>query len=202
MTLIKKQIEHLQQDKKLAPVIEAVGVLKINKSEDLYLSLQQSIISQQLSVKAADTIWGRFELLFPDKYPHPELVLKTNVEKMRASGLSYQKAGYIQNIARFSMQETLDYHNLKKLSDEELIEYLTQIKGVGRWTTEMILMFSLGRENVLPLDDLGIQTAMIKLYNIKADKKELKLKMQKLAAKWEPYRTLACRYLWRYKDGV
>ena len=200
MTLIKKQIEHLKKDKKLAVVIDAIGVIKMAKDEDLYLSLQQSIVSQQLSIKAANTIWGRFELLFPNKYPHPELVLKMNVEKMRLVGLSYQKAGYIQNIARFSIEKTLDYAQLKKLSDEDLIEYLTQIKGVGRWTSEMILMFSLGRENVLPLDDLGIQTAMIKLYNIKADKKELKIKMKKIAAAWNPYSTLACLYLWRYKD--
>ncbi|MFL5752089.1 MAG: DNA-3-methyladenine glycosylase family protein [Bacteroidia bacterium] len=200
MASIKQQLEHLKQDKKLAGIIDAVGILKGKKHEDLYLALQKSIVSQQLSVKAAATIWGRFESLFPENYPHPELVLKMDVEKMRAAGLSYQKAGYIQNIARFSKEETLDYHKLKKLNDEELITYLTRIKGVGRWTTEMVLMFTLGRENVLPVDDLGIQTAMIRLYNIKADKKQLKAKMFRHAQKWEPYRTLACKYLWRYKD--
>ena len=200
MATVKTQLEHLRRDKKLAKIIDDVGVIKIQKHDDLYLALQRSIVSQQLSVKAASTIWGRFEALFPENYPHPEIVLKTDVEKMRAAGLSYQKAGYLQNIARFSKEETLDYHQLKKLGDEELITYLTQIKGVGRWTTEMILMFTLGRENILPVDDLGIQTAMIKLYNIKADKKQLKAKMIKHAEKWEPYRTLACKYLWRYKD--
>jgi DNA-3-methyladenine glycosylase II len=201
MATIKIQLEHLRQDKKLAKIIDRVGVLKIKKHDDLYLALQRSIVSQQLSVKAAATIWGRYETIFPENYPHPELVLKMDVEKMRAAGLSYQKAGYIQNIARFSKEETLDYHKLKKMEDEELITYLTQIKGVGRWTTEMILMFTLGRENVLPLDDLGIQMAMIKMFNIKGDKKQMKLKMIKHAEKWEPYRTLACKYLWRYKDG-
>ncbi len=202
MTPHLQQITHLHGDKKLAKVIEQVGPIPKAKGNDLYLSLQQSIVSQQLSVKAADTIWGRFEKLFPKNYPHPELVLKAAVETMRAAGLSYQKAGYIQNIARFSLEESLDYKKLKKLEDEELITYLTQIKGVGRWTTEMVLMFTLGRENIFPADDLGIQTAMRKLYNIREEKKEFKEKMLKIASRWAPYRTLACRYLWRYKDGL
>lgn len=201
MATIKAQLEHLRKDPRLAKIIDRVGIIKTSKSDDLYLALQRSIVSQQLSVKAAATIWGRYQAMFPENYPHPELVLKTDIEKLRAVGLSYQKAGYIQNIARFSKEETLDYHQLKKMEDEELITYLTRIKGVGRWTTEMVLMFTLGRENILPVDDLGIQVAMIQLYNIKGDKKQLKAKMFKHAEKWEPYRTLACRYLWRFKDA-
>jgi DNA-3-methyladenine glycosylase II len=201
MASIKQQIEHLRKDKKLAGVIEKVGTLKLEKHDDLYLGLMRSIVGQQLSVKAAATIWGRFLDLFPERYPHDKLLMKLDVEKLRAVGLSYQKAGYIQNIARFAKEETLDYAKLKKLDDEDLIVYLTQIKGVGRWTTEMILMFTLGRENVLPLDDLGIQVAMSRLYKLEGDKKSLKIQMQKKAEIWEPYRTLACKYLWRYKDA-
>ncbi|MGZ3921406.1 MAG: DNA-3-methyladenine glycosylase family protein [Bacteroidia bacterium] len=201
MASISKQIAHLSKDKKLKKVIEQVGIIKHGKSEDLYFALMRAIVSQQLSVKAAATIFGRFLSLFKEGYPHPKDVLKMKDEKLREAGLSYQKAGYLKNIAHFSIEQTLEYSHLKSKTDDELIEYLVQIKGVGRWTVEMLLMFSLGRENVFPKDDLGIQTGIIKLYNINAaNKKELYLKMDEAAEKWKPYRTLACMYLWRHKD--
>ncbi len=200
MSTVEIQIAHLKKDKKLAALIKKVGVIKQSKNTDLYYALINSIVSQQLSIKAADTIFNRFLDLFKDRYPDAKTVLKMDVEKMRAAGLSYQKAGYIKNIAQFSIEETLDYKKLKKLNDEDLINYLTQIKGVGRWTVEMILMFSLQRENILPLDDLGIQNGIKKIYNLSSEKKELKLHMIEIANKWEPYRSLACKYIWRYKD--
>lgn len=193
---------HLSKDKKLKKVIDTHGIIDHKMDTDLYGSLLGSIVSQQLSVKAADTIWKRFVALFPDEDPKPELVIKMEVEKLRGVGLSYQKAGYIQNIARFALQEGLDYKKLKKLSDDKLIEHLTQIKGVGKWTVQMILMFTLGREDVFPEDDLGIQTAIKRLYGISSEKKELKADMHKIAAKWSPYRTIACKYLWRHKDNT
>jgi len=117
--------------------------------------------------------------------------------------LSFQKAGYLKNIARFSLEETLDYHQLKTKSDDELIDYLVQIKGVGRWTVEMILMFNLNRHDVFPKDDLGIQNGMIALYKLKPEnKRELFSQMEAVAENWKPYRTLACMYIWRFKDGV
>jgi len=193
---------HLSKDKKLKKVIDTHGAIDHNVDTDLYGSLLGSIVSQQLSVKAADTIWKRFVALFPGEDPKPELVIKMNVEKLRAVGLSYQKAGYIQNIAKFALEEGLDYKKLKKLKDDDLIEHLTQIKGVGKWTVQMILMFTLGREDVFPEDDLGIQTAIKRLYGVNSEKKELKADMHKIAAKWIPYRTLACKYLWRHKDNT
>lgn len=201
MSSYDKQILHLKKDKALKKVIEKVGPLKQSRRSDLYFNLLRAIAGQQLSVKAAQTIWERFLALFKDGYPHPKLVLKLDIEKMRAAGLSYQKAGYIKNIAKFSIDETLDYKLLKAKTDEELIEYLVQIKGVGRWTVEMLLMFSLNRHDVFPKDDLGIQNGIKSLYKLKAaDKKELYALMEKVSESWKPYRTLACRYIWRHKD--
>ena len=120
---------------------------------------------------------------------------------MRGAGLSYQKAGYLKNIALFSKEQTLDYRKLHTKTDEELIEYLTSIKGVGKWTVEMILIFTLNRQDVFPLDDLGIQQAMAKLFNLRKTGKELKKEMLKRSAVWAPYRSLATRHLWNWKDN-
>lgn len=201
MTKIAGQLLHLKKDKALKKVIERVGTLKSRRDPDLYLSLMRSIVSQQLSIKAAATIWGRFQALFKGAYPHADLVLKMKDDQMRAVGLSYQKAGYLKNIARFSIEKSLDYKKLRTKTDDELIDYLVEIKGVGRWTVEMILMFSLNRPDILPKDDLGIQNGIKSLYGINSsNKKELYVQMEQVAEKWRPYRTLACMYIWRHKD--
>lgn len=198
---IDEQIKHLKKDKVLKKAIDKIGVLKQSKSTDLYFSLMRAIVSQQLSVKAADTIWQRFLSLFKDGIPDPKQLLKLSDDKLRSVGLSYQKAGYLKNIARFSMEESLDYKLLKKKTDDELVDYLVQIKGVGRWTVEMLLMFDLNRKDVFPKDDLGIQNGIKVMYGLNpANKKELFAEMERIAENWRPYRTLACRYLWRYKD--
>jgi DNA-3-methyladenine glycosylase II len=192
---------HLQKDKKLKKIIDKIQLTPPVPRPDLYLNLMRAIAGQQLSTKAAATIWGRVLDLFPEKYPDPNAMLAIDIEKLRAAGLSYQKAGYMKNIAQFSIDKTLDYKKLKKKSDDKLIEYLSEIKGVGRWTVEMILMFSLVRENILPLDDLGIQNAIKRLYGLESSGKLLKADMEKVAAKWQPYRTFACMYLWRSLDN-
>lgn len=198
---LKTQIAHLKKDRKLKAVIEKVGPLRMNQTSDVYLSLMKAIVSQQLSVKAADTIWNRFLELFKDGYPNQQKLLKLSDEKLRSVGLSYQKAGYLKNIAKFSIDETLEHGALIQLNDDELVDYLIQIKGVGRWTVEMLMMFSLNRLDVLPKDDLGIQNGMINLYGIKATgKRELYAEMEKVAERWKPYRSLACRYIWRFKN--
>lgn len=196
------QILHLKKDKVLKKVIDRVGTIESKKNSDIYFSLLKSIVSQQLSIKAAATIWQRFIALFDDEYPHAEILIDFKEDHLRAAGLSYQKAGYIKNIAQFSLEKSLDYKHLKNKSDEALIEYLTEIKGVGRWTVEMILMFNLQRNDVFPKDDLGIQNGIIKLYNLQyTSKKELYAKMESLSQNWRPYRTTACKYIWRYKDA-
>jgi len=197
------QLAHLKKDKLLKKVIDHVGEIKIKKDLNLYVSLMRAIVGQQLSVKAAKTIWNRFLTLFKDEYPTAKVVLKLKDDNLRAVGLSYQKVGYLKNIAQFSLNESLEYEILKTKSDVELIDYLVQIKGVGKWTVEMILMFNLNRLDIFPKDDLGIQNGMIDLYKMKAtNKKELFNQMEKIAEAWRPYRSLACMYIWRHKDAV
>jgi DNA-3-methyladenine glycosylase II len=162
--------------------------------------LIRSIISQQLSVKAASTIYGRFLDLFENNYPHPEGVIQMEPETMRGVGLSRQKSSYIKNVASFFTEEKIIKKDWSTESDHDVIKTLTQIKGVGNWTVEMILMFTLDRPDVFPVDDLGIQQAMIALYDIEAEKKELKNRLIEISEQWRPYRTLACRYLWEWKD--
>ena len=161
-----------------------------------------SIFSQHLIIKAATTIFNRFCAIFPDNYPHPDLVTELEPAQLRLVGLSNQKAGYLQNVAHFSLNNDLENHRWDKMSDEEIIEFLSQIKGVGKWTVQMLLMFTLGRPDVFPVDDLGIQQAMIRLYQLNETGKDLKKKMQEIAEPWQPFRTVACRYLWRWKDTV
>ena len=188
---------HLSKDKKLKSIIDRITLEAPVQRTDLYLNLLRAIAGQQLSVKAAATIWNRVQALFPENYPDAPAVLTMDIEKLRGAGLSYQKAGYLKNIAQFSLDQTLDYKKLKKQTDDELITYLTQIKGVGRWTVEMILMFCLVRENILPLDDLGIQNSIKRIYKLETTGKALKADMETLSKKWQPYRTFACMYLWR-----
>ena len=201
MTTLSQQIAHLQKDKVLRKVIASVRIKKRKKDTDLYLALMRAVVGQQLSVKAAQTIWKRFIDLFKDGYPTPQKVTDTPDEILRSVGLSYQKASYVKNIAAFSVANTLDYQLLKKKDNEDLINYLVSIKGVGRWTVEMILMFHLQREDIFPKDDLGIQNGIRMLYNIRdTDKKKFYRKMDLFAENWKPYRTLACMYIWKFKD--
>lgn len=157
---------HLRQDARIAMLLDVVQMPDFTPSGRIYYDLLESIVSQQLSVKAATTIFNRFCTLFPDNYPHPELLVEVETTRLREMGLSFQKAGYLQNVARFSMENDLENHGWNQMSDEEIIEFLTQIKGVGKWTVQMLLMFTLGRPDVFPIDDLGIQQAMINLYQI------------------------------------
>jgi DNA-3-methyladenine glycosylase II len=201
MPKLEVQLPHLKKDKVLKKIILSVGEIKTKKNLDLYFGLMRSIVSQQLSIKAAATIWGRFLDSFNEGYPDPEILLKMKDDQLRAVGLSYQKAGYLKNIARFSIERTLDYKLLKLKTDDELIEYLVEIKGVGRWTVEMLLMFSLNRYDVFPIDDLGIQNGIKSLYKLNPEnKKQLHSQMIEIANSWKPYRSLACMYVWRYKD--
>lgn len=193
-------VAHLQQDTALKQVIEQTELLPHTPSRRIYYDLLDSIVSQQLSVKVATVIFNRFCALFPDQYPHPKLVIALEPAQLRSSGLSGQKSGYLQNVAVFSLQNDLENHDWDNLSDAEIIDFLSQIKGVGEWTVEMLLMFTLGRPDVFPVDDLGIQQAMTRLYNLTETGKELKKKMLECSAPWQPYRTLASRYLWRWKD--
>ena len=193
---------HLSKDRKMKKLMETHGELTLHKRKKVYLHLCASIMSQQLSVKVARVIHQRFMDLYNGKDPDPNQVLQTPFEKLRGIGLSNAKANYVQHVCRFFIEEKLTDRKLHQMENEEVIEVLTRIKGVGRWTAEMILMFTLGREDVFAVDDLGIQNAMISLYKLdKSDKKKLKQDLLRLSAKWSPYRSYACLHLWRHKDA-
>lgn len=201
MNKTSNSIKHLKKDKILNSLIGKHGEIKVSKDSDAYLALLKAITSQQLSNKAAETIWKRFTGLFNNGYPSPEKIKKMKPVEMREVGLSFQKAGYIKNIAEFYLEGHLHFELLESKSDEDLITHLTKIKGVGKWTVEMLMMFSLNREDVFPIDDLGIQNGMKKLYSLNDDKKKLKQEMILIAEKWRPHRTLASLYIWKFKDG-
>jgi DNA-3-methyladenine glycosylase II len=191
---------HLSKDKKFARLLEGQKTISLSRRRDVPLYLCYSILGQQLSTKVAATIRKRFLNLYQGK-PSPELILATSHETLRSIGLSRAKANYMHNVARFTLESGLDHKLLGKMNNEEVIEYLTRIKGVGRWTAEMLLMFTLGREDVFAVDDLGIQQAMIKIYKLrKDDKKKLREEMLRISAGWSPYRTYACLHLWHHKD--
>ncbi len=192
--------EHLQKDKKLSQCLGS-EIVEPQLQKNIPVRLMASIMSQQLSTKVAAIIFNRFLALYNGKEPKPQQVLDTPFEQLRGIGLSNAKVQYVQNVAAFCIEQKITDKQLLKLSNEAIIELLTQIKGVGKWTVEMLLMFSLGREDVFAVDDLGIQQAMIKLYNLDtSNKRILKEKMLTISTKWQPYRTYACLHLWKWKD--
>lgn len=204
LIMSKKATKHLNSDRILAKAIKSVGRLPRmdSLSGDVYFDLIRSIAFQQIHGAAATKIFGRFLDLFDEAYPFPEMVLNLEISDLRAVGFSNQKSNYIQNIAEFALQEKIDRIAWKKMADEEIIKYLSQIKGVGVWTVQMVLMVSLRRPDVFPDGDFGIQTAFKKLYKIDDDIKgrQLKEQMQQLAEPWKPYRSYASRYLWAWLD--
>ena len=193
-------MKHLAKDKKLVKILmEPLPPLHLHKN--IALRLIASIMGQQLSTKVAKVIYHRFLELFEGKEPKPQQVLDTPSVMLRNIGLSNAKVSYVKNVAEFCIKNKISDKKLLKMSNREIIDKLVAIKGVGQWTVEMLLMFTLGREDVFALDDLGIQQAMAKLYNLEtSNKKLLKEKMAKLADKWSPYRTYACLHLWQWKD--
>jgi DNA-3-methyladenine glycosylase II len=192
--------QHLQKDKHLALLLEEDTHILV-KRKNTAIRLIASIISQQLSTQVAKIIFTRFLDLYGGKEPSCDKVLATDPLLLKGIGLSNAKVNYVQNVAQFFKENKITDAQLYKMSPEEVIELLTQIKGVGRWTVEMLLMFSLGHEDVFAVDDLGIQQAMIRLYKIKYEsKKELREKMIKKSQSWAPYKTYACLHLWKWKD--
>ena len=163
-------------------------------------ALVEAIVSQQLSVKASDTIFARFVALFPHaKIPKPQAVAKLSVPKFRKVGISNQKAGYIKDLASQVASGRLKLNSLHRLDNEAVISELTKVKGIGRWTAEMFLMFTLRRPDVFSSGDLGLRNAIQKLYKLKNPPTEKQL--ERITKKWSPHRTLASRYLWKSLDN-
>jgi DNA-3-methyladenine glycosylase II len=195
-------IEHLSKDKKMLSLIQTVEPYQLKRRKNICVRLCASIMSQQLSTRVAEVIFKRFLDLYEGKEPTAQQIIDTPFDTLRAIGLSNAKVNYVQNVAKYLTEHNADDKMLNKMSDEEVIAFLTPIKGVGRWTVEMLLMFTLGRADVFAIDDLIIQQSMARLYKLDlTDKKGSREKMMKIAAKWSPYRTHACFYLWKYKDA-
>jgi DNA-3-methyladenine glycosylase II len=193
--------KHLQKDKRLAAILKG-DTHVLTPQKNIPIRLMASIISQQLSTKVAAIIFDRFLALYPGKKPTIQKVLDTSEETLRGIGISYAKIKYIYAVANFCQVHTITDKKLAQLPDEAIIDLLVQINGVGKWTVQMLLMFSLGRENVFAVDDLGIQQAMVKLYHLDpSNKKELKAKMLSISEAWSPFKTYACLHLWRWKDA-
>jgi DNA-3-methyladenine glycosylase II len=194
-------IPHLSKDQKLAKILSMHDPLKLRTRKNICLRLCASIMSQQLSTKVAAVIFKRFLELYDNIEPTPQQIVDTPFDKLRAIGLSNAKTLYVLNVAYFALEHKLNDKQFKKMGDEEVIQLLTQIKGVGKWTVEMLLMFTLKRTDVFALDDYGIQSAMKKLYKLDdSNKKDFKEALLKISKKWSPYRTYACMHLWQWKD--
>ena len=198
MKSYKEILSYLEKDTVLTNAIRKVPQ-KINPELDIdvYRALLNSIVSQQLSVKVVEIIWRRFEDLFANGYPKANELLNIEDAVLRKVGLSRSKANYLKNVAGFSLENDMSFDYLNEKTDQEIINYLTTIKGVGKWTVQMILMFPMDRLNVFPVDDLGIQQRMTSLYAINVEKKMLKPRLTEIAENWQPYRSLACKYLWK-----
>lgn len=167
--------------------------------EDPFTAFAESILYQQLSGKAAETIIKRMKALFKNAWPSPKQLLATPDDRLRAAGVSRNKIRALQDLATKTTDGTLDFAHLERQTDDEIINHVTQVRGIGRWTAEMFLIFTLGRLDVFPVDDLGIQKGIQKLYGYQ--KLPAKRTMLRHAEKWKPYRTVASWYLWRVVDS-
>jgi len=200
--LLKQAATHLSShDPFLAQVIARVGPCTIEPHSNYYQELVESIISQQLSVKAAATIWQRFLQLFDGTFPMPQEILAKDPEVLRSVGLSRAKAAYVQAIATHIMDGRLEINKLPELSNEQIIAELTAIKGVGEWTAHMFLIFSLGRMDVLAVGDLGIRNGILQLYSLPElpDAKTTQALAERY--QWHPYESVACWYIWQSLDN-
>jgi DNA-3-methyladenine glycosylase II len=195
---MRAAVNHLKKaDPILRAIIARVGPCRIQYGPPEFHSLAESIVYQQLNGRAAETIFDRFTTLAGDPVT-PHGILKLTEAQMRSVGLSKQKSSYLRDMAERATRGELDFSKLHELSDEEVIRHLTQVKGVGEWTAQMFLMFTLKRPNVLPTGDFGVQMAIKKHYRKRKLPKPSA--MEKLARPWEPYRSFACWYLWRSLD--
>ena len=193
---MKKAITHLKKsDAVLATIIERAGAYKIHYREPGFDTLVRSIVSQQLNGRAADTIFGRLQAAAKVDPLTPESILKLRPARMRSLGLSGQKMKYIRELARMTRDGEVNFEQCAALEDGAVVEHLTRVKGVGVWTVHMFLMFALRRHDVLPTGDLGIRMAMKKAYGLEELPKPAE--MEKIAAAWRPYSSVACWYMWR-----
>jgi DNA-3-methyladenine glycosylase II len=192
-----KNLDFFKKDPVLYRVITKTNLPELEERE-LFLGIVRSIVGQQLSVKAAATIFKRVESYFMGKIT-PEKIMKASEEDLRGCGMSYSKIRYLKDLSTRVIKKELDLEKIRDLSDEEFIEELTKVKGVGRWTAEMLLIFVLKREDIFSMGDLGLRNAVAKLYGVDRDDFEA---IKKIVEKWAPFRSLASRYLWKSLDNL
>lgn len=197
----KAILECLNKDKKLKAIIPALKIQIPDKGLDIYERLVTAIIYQQLAGAAADAIFGRLKKAFRNKVPSPLSLSRAPIEKLRAVGLSNQKANYVKNVANFWIEHKLKKRDWSTYSNEEILKFLTQIKGVGPWTVKILMMFTMHRYDVFPTGDYGIQVAMQRIYKLKQEGKALKIEMERRSKKWAPYQAIACLYLWAWLNA-
>lgn len=196
-------LDHLSSsDPVIAELIAEHTVTPLISHSNYYQELVQSIIGQQLSVKAARTIRNRFVALFGDEFPTPDAILTKDIETLRSVGLSRQKAVYIQDLAYKVIEGEVRFDTLDGLTNDEIITELTKIKGVGMWTVHMFLMFCMGRLNVLPTGDLGIRTGIKKLYGYNYLPEPAEIMQLATTNGWQPYASVASLYIWKSLDNM
>ena len=191
---VKDPLGILRKDPVLAEIIDTVGDYTLKKRNHHFSVLVESIISQQLATGAAEAIFKRFKGLYP-KFPTASEILSTRKTKLRLVGLSGMKIEYLKDLARHVEEGRLDMKSLAKMSDEDVILQLTQVKGIGRWTAEMFLIFSLGRQDVFPADDLGLRKGVQRAFSLSEIPKPKEV--EKIGQRWKPYRTIVTWYLWK-----
>lgn len=196
---VRNGIAHLRRDPVLADLVDGTEPPTQRSSHDLFTDLADAIVSQQLSVKAAASIMGRFTDLFTDGRPVPAEVARMDDATLRGAGLSRGKVRYLRSIAEAVLDGTIDLETIARYDDEAFITALTTLPGVGRWTAEMMLIFSLGRGDVFSVGDLGLRKAVARLYDLDRDDREA---INAVALRWRPYRSLACHYLWKSLDNA
>jgi DNA-3-methyladenine glycosylase II len=192
---MRPALKHLKKDPVLAKIIARTGAYGMQYREPSFESLVRSIVYQQLSGKVASVIFGRLHAAAGEEQLTADGIMKLRPERMRKAGLSAQKTKYIRELAKHTRKGTIVFEHLLGLEDSAVIEQLTAVKGIGVWTAQMFLMFALRREDVLPLADLGIRTAMKKAYALNDLPKPAE--MEEIARGWKPYTSIACWYLWR-----
>jgi DNA-3-methyladenine glycosylase II len=195
--------EHLaRSDPALALIVAQYGLCPIRPHREYYRALVGEIIGQQLSVKAAASIRKRFELLFGNTFPAPEAILQKSIEELRSVGLSRSKAAYISDLAQHIIEGKLRFDHLDALSNESVIQELTDVKGIGEWTAHMFLMFCMGRSDILAYGDLGVRNAIKKLYKLPQAPSPTEVAEIALRHQWHPYETIVCWYLWESLENM
>lgn len=191
----QKAINFLKRDPKLAKIIKQVGPYNVRISRNRYQSLVEAIVTQQLAGSAAKSIINRFRNLYDSSFPKPIDVINTHTAKLHTTGLSRMKVSYIKELSIKIENKEVNLRTISKLDDCKVIDVLTKVKGIGRWTAEMFLIFSLGRQDVLPVDDLGLKKGIQQMFSLNElpDVKHI----ERIAVKWRPYRTIATWYIWK-----